>query len=53
MAKVIDKTQLYNEFEELLEHSSKEQLLKYIFDYFNKQDLVDLKQHIEEEKENE
>jgi len=53
MVKVINKTQLYNEFEELLEHNSKEDLLKYLFDYFNKQDLVDLIEHIKEEKENE
>lgn len=45
------KTDLFAEFEEILEMDTKEDLLKYIFDQFSYSELVDLLNHIREEKQ--
>lgn len=45
------KSDVYDELEEILEYNSKEDLLKYLFDYFSKQNLIDLLKHIKEEKQ--
>ena len=43
------KNELFSQFEEELEGNTKEDLLKYIFDYFNFSELVRLLEHIKEE----
>ena len=48
--KEMTKAELYDEFETLLEFDSKENLLKYVFDYFSSDELERLLNHIKEEK---
>ena len=49
--KEMTKAELYDEFEILLEFDSKENLLKYVFDYFSSDELERLLNHIKEENE--
>lgn len=45
------KSELFPLFEEELENCTKEDLLKYIFDYFSSDELERLLEHIKEERQ--
>ena len=47
---MLNKEQLFNEFESALEGDSVESTIKYMFDYFPIERLRELLQHIKEEK---